>query len=859
MLPSVLQSKYKAYKEDTNTIATWLATKAKKCGYSADLLDHVDSSSSSKTTKASTRLKGRARKEAREAAKAEAASSSKTVQRNASAPETPTYIIKVKDFVELASYIVGTSEPYIRVPASLVKVLDRAIELRKQHGSQVEASDAPDEPHAYFLGVLERIWEILKPRCPTETVDDRLTKPAHDSAETESSTVIDNMFSKLDVHEPSQEFIDAPDVEPAAQTAGKPQSQYEVETLQTLEEEYLASRCLLQDVRDIRRFLCGLWTAYQEGIDLAAVAITVNTAIDFVRTLEEDLTSRFPAKTDYQFIVKIFYLAQCLHRGHDLGHKQQPDDLFNLDAYELLEDIMMPTYSVLSSLQDVIRSGSVPQYKPGYCGFRDMRTHWTQKSPREKVQDDRLVMFEAFSDLVLLSMITSKYPLAEDELMRGIRKMAPGKDIPLWLVFAAQCFLDAQHELKGAVSQGHDQLRRNANNIRASIEANLEFHKTLRIANWPKSNDLQLTEMLRVMTEWVGQDVVADKRKKVRRQAEIPAGEPFQLLRQYPVICGLFMFALKMRFQEIGITFVNAWGSVMYAAQLYNAVLKEKLLSKSWTDMELVISLHGHENFFVGDAPRGLEEYLKRFLLSLGYSATFFASNRRPNANIASSKAPRSLKELCAVGKLFAGRFCNNEPAVSWTREQIERVIESKVDESDEEGDHETTLATKGNGAGQAKKTKTSSSGALFKRPERDNTSIKTTDFLLDLVNALHAETIEMSINYLRLHRFCWRLLRSVNDSCKPRLLKTYGPGYLEREDQLPFVVGYIFMAATAISRIAGVLLPRRSGVEVSSQLLMTAAEVVEVMIVTGAGAIETKMLEQHLGVQLDFGAAADS
>lgn len=114
--------------------------------------------------------------------------------------------------------------------------------------------------------------------------------------------------------------------------------------------------------------------------------------------------------------------------------------------------------------------------------------------------------------------------------MRGVRGMSPGKDIPLWLVFAAQCFLDAQHELKEAISNGHDQLKASANSLRASIEENTKFHESLRIMNWPRSNDLQFTEMLRVINEWVRKDVVAEKWKKVI----VPA---FWLLKGTLTIC----------------------------------------------------------------------------------------------------------------------------------------------------------------------------------------------------------------------------------------------------------------------------------------------------------------------------------
>ena len=145
----------------------------------------------------------------------------------------------------------------------------------------------------------------------------------------------------------------------------------------------------------------------------------------------------------------------------------------------------------------------------------------------------------------------------------------------------------------------------------------------------------------------------------------VPDPEPFRLLKQYPLLCGLFTFVLKTRAQEIGLAFANAWGSILYASHLYNAARQEKLLLKSWTDLELLIALHSPERFFVGDCPKSLEEYLKRFLLSMGYSATAFASNRRSSALAASARGPRRLTKLCKAGALFAGRYCNNDRNVS--------------------------------------------------------------------------------------------------------------------------------------------------------------------------------------------------
>lgn len=531
MLSDFLKSSLKTYKDDTDSIATWLAVTAKQCGYSSDLLDRTDSFSSSKP---STRLKGKARKRAKGAATARG-NQSATSQIAGEPPAKPSYIIKVRDFITLAEYIAGFSRPVIKVPAYLVNSLNRAIKLRSEHNAwSRERKDSDelterantDESHSYFLGILERTREILKPRMPSDMIDDPLCEPPlgigadRDSVEKLTSQTR-NMFGDLDIQEPSQEFLDAPDVTLAPASRSSVENRYKVETIQSLEEQYLAAHCLFQDVSHIRSFLRQLWICYRKGtIQLVAASITTNTAIDFVRELEQDYLQQFPEQSDYESIVKMFYNVQCLTRGEDPNHKQQPDDLFNFAAYDLAEECLLSTYILLSSVQAVISPGHLPIYKPGHFGHRDLRRNWSQKSPREKFQDDKLVLLEAFPDLLLMTRIASRSPLAEDELIRGFRDMAPGKDIPLCLVFAAQCFLDVQHSLEQDVSSAHEELMRTANGIRASIKQNIKFHESLRIDNWPRSNDFKFTEMMIVAEEWVLKDMIAEELRKVGNFAQ---------------------------------------------------------------------------------------------------------------------------------------------------------------------------------------------------------------------------------------------------------------------------------------------------------------------------------------------------
>lgn len=65
------------------------------------------------------------------------------------------------------------------------------------------------------------------------------------------------------------------------------------------------------------------------------------------------------------------------------------------------------------------------------------------------------------------------------------------------------------------IGRTHEQLVSTASNIRASIQTNMGSHESLRIEIWPRSNDFQFTEMIRVVEQWVLRDMIAEKLRKV--------------------------------------------------------------------------------------------------------------------------------------------------------------------------------------------------------------------------------------------------------------------------------------------------------------------------------------------------------
>lgn len=87
-----------------------------------------------------------------------------------------------------------------------------------------------------------------------------------------------------------------------------------------------------------------------------------------------------------------------------------------------------------------------------------------------------------------------------------------------------------------------------ASHIDASLRQNIKCHEKLRIDTWGAHNDRVLGQIQSIIDTWIKQDNV--KRiieKSLRGNPTIAAqvaGEPFKLLKQYPSLCGIWLFSL---------------------------------------------------------------------------------------------------------------------------------------------------------------------------------------------------------------------------------------------------------------------------------------------------------------------------
>jgi hypothetical protein len=150
-----------------------------------------------------------------------------------------------------------------------------------------------------------------------------------------------------------------------------------------------------------------------------------------------------------------------------------------------------------------------------------------------------------------------------------------------------------------------------ANHINASLRQISKFHENLRIDASDDHNDRVLSQIQKIIDIWIKQDNVRNIIERYLPQnphiAARDSDEPFKLLKQYPSLCGIWLFSLRYMMQNTGIAFCNGWGSVMYTAHLYNAARQEKLLKNIWKDMELALFLQDDDKIFIGNRPKKAE------------------------------------------------------------------------------------------------------------------------------------------------------------------------------------------------------------------------------------------------------------
>ncbi|KAG8410934.1 hypothetical protein J3458_016499 [Metarhizium acridum] len=658
---------------------------------------------------------------------------------------------------------------------------------------------------------------------------------------------LSNKFRGLAVYEPSEEFLNAPDVERPTRAKNDPNT-YEAEAPFSLEDAFFALVAILNDMDRMRSRVKWIWSNYRAGLfDVTSAAIATNTAIELVRGMMDDVLPIFDTHGGYHRMLQKFYVFQCLDEGfavEDLFGEKNGKDNFNYDTYNIAESVYLMAYRYLEAFAAILEPNQVPIYKDGIYGTYDPSSDRSTKTGLAKFQDDRALVMPYFSELMTIVMGVPNWPI-EDEFLRGMEQIHRTKKIPFYSVFATQVFLDISYTLGEDVDSAYHTMSTHINFISNDIEQHFSFHKDLKIVNWPESNDRVLRNV-RTSIEWLAEDPLLRVQNKLYQRmgwgSRLGAGH--RLFRMSPVISGLTLYFFRSQYHEIGLSLADAWGSLQYCEHLYNAAQQRGHLSKRWADMDVVKALLDTDSFYVGsETPRTPDEQFKKFCLQIGVSAAALSKDRRKGKRVASKAGPRGIKPNAPVHYMFAPRY-REKVAFSITAEQLDQIIDLSMYEKefDEEGGLLLGQIEDSKKVKEKKRLREQYNKGIRRKGTTGGSRMAAEHMIELLAFALHAETVEFSFPYAQMHRWCWRLLRAVKEACDPLLRQIYGPDYLENETELPFIVGYVLLLASGAD-----------GEKQTMQPLEEAARALEGMVEPAGDFVTKKILGEILNIPISI------
>ncbi|KAF7882190.1 hypothetical protein EAF00_011706 [Botryotinia globosa] len=544
------------------------------------------------------------------------------------------------------------------LPSNVRDDLAQVISKRKEAAEWYGRNNQADEGHRHYLETLQmilRLFENLISKDQNVALDDETDRQSQiDSEATNDERVINNQFSSLKI-ESTQPSSDSDSDEERKSIGGstinhskrkakkkhgkkgkkgkKPESgkirknEIDVpidEQIMLLEvdefdpfDEYMRVYFFLKDIKATRTYLLEMWGEYSMGLlSLASVSLATYTAttnsIDFERELFSNLPSN---KRSYESIANImcpdvnklmenFKKASATDFNELMYLKDKSDDSQEHNAVIATEDYLSyTTWLILSEWHDEF---SVNQYQRNSDHEVVAQGENTKFTLEDKIVLNRKILHELIYEVSHLGEETATSVdenYTEDAFTTGVRDFLTTKQIPVWLVFAAQIMCDIRFILGKEVVHCHDE-----NLYNCFTMAGIHHLKDVEDATYQLYNDLRYCNLKDWMSSTLNPPSADGEHGEIH-----PAPDPenkygnFSYLRRNPVMCGLLIFMSTIRYNESGVRNTAFEPSTMSCIHLYNALRQEsrKDLDEypEWKDMEFLIMMQSVDRLFARRDP----------------------------------------------------------------------------------------------------------------------------------------------------------------------------------------------------------------------------------------------------------------
>lgn len=486
--------------------------------------------------------------------------------------------------------------------------------------------------HDFFVDVLEGVRDCLKLRMTSRSRPEK-SKSSGNKVE----RLVNNIFGALDVYDTSEEFAAAPDVVPAPAPPASTSYVVEQDDADILMDAIFALTALLDDYRRLRAEIKSLWADYVSGhLDLAAASVATNMAIELAHAMEDEVEPMLNKEGGGFACLEQYFVAICSACGIDMECKERPGDPYNLEAYDLADACLVNSVTLLVSHMNATEHYQIGMhtYNGSFGWYDEKAVAFSLLTNRQKWNQDMTAMLEILPDLSFLAGKLDRACVV-DEMIRGVASLTDGttKSVPIWLAWATQVYLDILHSLGEDCSRGFREMQLESIKTKSAV---------LHIPACKQRN-----QVLDAAGRWdmdpisTGQKFLMDLGLLLEQ-----AVPPFKFLRRNPMYCGLLIHNMRANLHLAGSTYAAGPGALVGVTQLYHAIRQEQLLAEDlrWDDLETLWDMQGNSAFFVGDPPSNREAYFKNYCLSIGTSASNWASNKRGGKLKIHSDNRRTLK-----------------------------------------------------------------------------------------------------------------------------------------------------------------------------------------------------------------------
>ena len=496
------------------------------------------------------RLKGKARKLAKAATTA-----------NDSSLNCPKYRIAIKDFTVLALYIVKQTS-VVMIENSVILTLTRLIDKRREFSSMFAAASdkSADSTHSHFLNILVDVRNILEKH---PSINPNLQKGRSDSGKKNgdkdmSCENMENRFASLDLEEPSEAFLNAepPRPQPVSSDDG---SRYETKTKEDIWECLFAAHIMVLDLVKIRHGIMWIWINYEAGLDmyLCAAAIATNTAMDLARNIYEHVLPMTKGFGGIWRVLYILYSFQVKSYGVDpidyikCTDEELNSNKFTMPMYKLATACYLLAFRFLYPWFKQTKAKTFTFFDADADGFdltRDRKEKWEEISVRERLAEDRNLLFAIFGEAFTHAKYTRGDQIIQDELLRSVSEMIKTGEFSFSLVFASQISLDIILAAQSRTTRGFATFEKSSKFFLKEIQQ-------LRHLPTPISNDSKGTkhgvdiEKMIKETEKTYANILDDPTYVWKLQISKATGQPLgkatyrhKMLKLSPIMSGLLLF-----------------------------------------------------------------------------------------------------------------------------------------------------------------------------------------------------------------------------------------------------------------------------------------------------------------------------